>query len=93
MAVLFHEIPETNLEIASAGSGNSRILFIKEREALFPLNVAEGIRIILIGQPHREFRDAMADGRISRPKLADIIEGAIGGSTYQRLRNYLDITN
>lgn len=89
MSITFHLIPDTDLEIASAGSGNSRMLFIRKQHALQPLDVADGIRVVLIGSPEQDFRTAMADGRISRPKLSELVSPPIGGNTYHRLRSFL----
>lgn len=90
MSLQFRLIPDTNLEIASAGSGNSRMLFIRKQDSVEPLSVADGIRVVLIGNPERDFKAAMNDGLISRPKLSALVSPPVGGNTYQRLRTFFD---
>lgn len=85
----FKQIPGTGLEIASEGASQNRIMVIRGTGEVEPMDIANDCRIILIGTPHARIRNGMASGAISRPKLAEIGE-PISGSTYQKLRVYLD---
>ena len=87
--VKFISIPKTDLEIGSSGHRNNRIIFFRQDDATWPINTADDIRVVLIGNPEAKLRYAMAQGLVSRNTLAELID-PISGSTFQKLRVYLD---
>ena len=87
--VKFVPIPKTNLEIGSSGHRNNRIIFFRQNDATWPINTVDEVRVVLIGNPEAKLRYAMGHGLVSRNTLAELVD-PISGSTFQKLRVYLD---
>lgn len=86
--IIYTGIPKTELEAASSGIGQSRVIFIRTKGEVSPSEMVEGARVVLIGSPQSRLKRAFSAGLISRPILGELI-GAVSGNTYSKIRQFI----
>lgn len=91
MHMIFKELEEYGLQVATTGASSARIIVIRDPGGGDVWDQVEGSRVLVVGGAVavRKLRELLAN--VSRRQLQDLIPGGVSSSVHTSLRKFVGL--